>query len=346
MKLGPLWRSFFKLNINHEGNSRRSKEQLSSQEDERHCSLTCRIPSMFVFKNLYFIIQKLYFILENIWPWAAVGTLRRSLKCTADGQREGEHKTYHTKACCFLSPWLECCICWSKVRSAIWMHTWESKVKWRWWNVTVQFRMKRHRGHLIWWFLIGLHIRITRELCPSESSPWLRSTYHVPSPTYPFHPCSSPVKEDFIVAPFCWHGNWNSERWSAQGHPDGRRWKSFGSQMVYLPKLLTSSLHCFQNTNPHGAFGPLTPKHPCHSEHWSLTSPPYFADRNLSSQKELLPEGRGASLHSPKLTQQQTATLYVAPALSSMQLPPSANFKLHVDSGKQWLGEKFACELP
>lgn len=91
MKLGPLWRSFFKPNINHEGNSRRSKEQLNSQEDERCCSLTCRIPSVFVFKNLYFIIQKLYFILENIWAWAAIGTLRRSLKCT-NGSRWAERR--------------------------------------------------------------------------------------------------------------------------------------------------------------------------------------------------------------------------------------------------------------
>lgn len=91
MKLGPLWRSFFKLNINHEGNSRRSKEQLSSQEDEGQCSLTYRIPSVFVFKNLYFIVQKLYFILDNIWAWAAVGTPRRSLKCT-DGGRWAERR--------------------------------------------------------------------------------------------------------------------------------------------------------------------------------------------------------------------------------------------------------------
>lgn len=257
----------------------------------------------------------------------------------ADGQREGEQKACHTKACCFLFPWLECCICWSKVHSAIWMHTWGSKVKWRWWNVTWYNLEWRHRGPPHPVVPNQAAQQNHQELCPVRAAQW-RSTYHVPSPTCPSHSCSSPGKEEFIVAPFRWHGNWNAERWSAQGHPDGRRWKSFGSQIICLPKLWTSSLHCFQNTTPHGAFGPLAPKHPCHSEHWSLTSPACFTDRNLSAQKELLPEGSGASLRSPKLTQQQMATLYVAPALSSMQLPPSANFKLH--SGKQWLGERFA----
>lgn len=79
-------------------------------------------------------MQKLDFILANIWAWAAVGTLSRSLKCTYGGrwagkQREGEHKTYHTKACCFLSRWLECRIYRSKVHRAMWMHAWESRVK-------------------------------------------------------------------------------------------------------------------------------------------------------------------------------------------------------------------------
>lgn len=95
----------------------------SSQGDERLHSLKYKRSSVFVVRNLSSYPETILYLRKHLVLRTALGPLRRSSKCTyGDSWGERRRKISQTKACCFLSHWLECCIYWSKVLSAIWMH--------------------------------------------------------------------------------------------------------------------------------------------------------------------------------------------------------------------------------
>ena len=78
---------------------------------------------VFVFRNLSSYPETILYLRKHLVLRTALGPLRRSSKCTyGDSWGERRRKISQTKACCFLSHWLEFCIYWSKVLSAIWMH--------------------------------------------------------------------------------------------------------------------------------------------------------------------------------------------------------------------------------
>lgn len=143
----------------------------------------------------------------------------------------------------------------SKVLTAIWKHPRRLGVTWRWWNVTFIYNKGNSewrdiKEHVLSWFLIRLHIRIVRELHPSDRSYyWLLSFYPVPSRTL-ISPGRSPVRGALFESLSCQQGNWNSGRWSVQGHPDGPEVEVIWTQDGLLQRLLTTSQHSSQNTIP------------------------------------------------------------------------------------------------
>lgn len=113
----PDWTSVLKAAL------REFQRGASSQGDERLHSLKYRSSSVFVFRNLSSYPETILYLRKHLVLRTALGPLRRSLKCTySDSWGERRRKISQTKAYCFLSHWLECCICQSKVLGAVWMH--------------------------------------------------------------------------------------------------------------------------------------------------------------------------------------------------------------------------------
>lgn len=150
-----------------------------------------------------------------------MGTLRRSLMCTYGGRWGGKTEGKRILSSqSFPSHWLEYCICWSKVLSAMWMRPWGVDVIWRWWNVT----LCNIKEDLLSWCQIRLHIRLSRDLHLSDSSNWLLGPVH-----YSVSFCLS-LSHSVLTAPqwgmsyvYCFLLSRTWKLRSAQGQPDGQR---------------------------------------------------------------------------------------------------------------------------
>lgn len=120
----PLWRFFFSNWTSVlKAALREFQRGASSQGGERLHSLKYRSSSVFVFRNLSSYPETILYLRKHLVLRTALGPLRRSSKCTyGDSWGERRRNISQTKAYCFLSHWLECCVYQSKVLSAIWMH--------------------------------------------------------------------------------------------------------------------------------------------------------------------------------------------------------------------------------
>lgn len=147
--------------------------------------------------------------------------------------------------------------------------------------------MKRHKGAYSLMFFMGMPIRITRELPPSDSSYWLLSTYSAPGAgpsTLLYYLISSspqPKEGGVIWIPILLM---NSERWSAQVRAVGRG----GKDLNLGSRTPSKALDCFPTLPPRhrspkipGTTDSKCPGDRCVPDSEMLISidPPHFAER-------------------------------------------------------------------